>query len=217
MSCGMRICNSRAEWLEARKIVGGSDAACVLGMNPWKNNVELWLEKTGQCTPEDISKKDVVLYGTKAEAPLRQIFKLDYPEYKVEYRQNNLWTNSKYPWAHASLDGWLTERGTGRKGILEIKTTNIMASRQKEEWKDKIPDNYYCQILHYLAVTEFDFAILKAQLKWVIEKEVYCQVKHYRIERADVEGDIEVLMEKEKVFADQVINRKKPALILPEI
>ena len=164
MSAAMTVLKSREEWLTTRKTIGGSDAACILGKNPWKSNVELYLEKTGQCTPDDISNKDVVKYGTEAEKPLRRLFKLDYPDMKVEYRENNLWTNDKYPWAHASLDGWLTDKD-GRRGILEIKTTNVMSSRQKEQWNEKIPDNYYCQILWYLGVTEFDFAILKAQLR----------------------------------------------------
>ena len=49
----------------------------------------------------------------------------------------------------ASLDGELVDQD-GRKGILEIKTTNILQSMQYEKWKDRIPDNYYIQVLHYL-------------------------------------------------------------------
>ena len=217
MSAAMTVFKSREEWLTARTTIGGSDAACILGKNPWKSNVELYLEKTGQCTPDDISNKDVVKYGTEAEKPLRRLFKLDYPDMKVEYREHNLWTNKEYPWAHASLDGWLTDKD-GRKGILEIKTTNVMSSRQKEQWNERIPDNYFVQILHYMAVTEADFAILKAQLKWEIEGEVYCQTRHYRIERADYEDDISYLMEKEKKFVtENILKRKKPDQILPEI
>ena len=217
MSAAMTVFKSREEWLTARKTIGGSDAACILGKNPWKSNVELYLEKTGQCTPDDISNKDVVKYGTEAEKPLRRLFKLDYPDMKVEYREHNLWANDKYPWAHASLDGWLTDKD-GRKGILEIKTTNVMSSRQKEQWNERIPDTYFVQVLHYMAVAEADFTILKAQLKWEIEGEVYCQTRHYRIERADYEDDIAYLMEKEKKFVtENILKRKKPDQILPEI
>ena len=36
---------SKPEWLLARKgKIGGSDAAAVLGLNPYKNNVEFWNE-----------------------------------------------------------------------------------------------------------------------------------------------------------------------------
>ena len=102
-------------------------------------------------TLEDISDKPYVRYGHDAEPLLRELFKLDFPDYKVGYRDNNLFLNSRYPWAHASLDGWL-EDPEGRTGILEIKTTEILQSMQKEKWKDRIPDNYYLQVLHYMMV-----------------------------------------------------------------
>lgn len=209
---------TRAEWLEARQsFIGGSDASAIMGMNPYKTNVELWLEKTGQFKPEDISDKPYVKYGTVAEDYLRELFKLDYPQYEVKYEPNNMWTNDKYPWAHASLDGWLYDRQSGRRGILEIKTTNILQSMQKEKWHNRIPDNYYCQCIFYLAVTDFEFVILKAQLKTEFNGDVYLQTKHYRIERADVEEDIEMLMTETKKFAEYVKTRRRPPLVLPNV
>lgn len=218
MAVEMKILSSHEEWLEARKnYIGGSDAAAVLGMNPYKTNIELWQEKTGQTTPEDISDKPYVQYGTQAEMHLRGLFRLDFPEYEVHYVENNLWLNDKYPFAHASLDGWLTEKETGRKGILEIKTSNILQSQQKEKWNERIPDNYYIQTLWYMAVTEFEFVILKANLKTVFNGVPYIQTKHYRIERADVEADIEYLMKKGSEFWEYVKSGKKPPLALPQI
>lgn len=210
------VLSSRDEWLQHRSRIGGSDAAAIVGMNPYKNNVELWQIKTGQLIPEDISEKPYVKYGTEAEEHIRSLFALDFPQYEVEYIENNMYLNDKYPFAHASLDGWLTDQD-GRKGILEIKTTNILQSMQKEKWNHRIPDNYYIQVLHYMMVTEFDFAVLVAQLKSEFKGEVYKQVKHYKIERADVEEDIQYLQESEAKFWKQVQERKKPNLVLPEI
>lgn len=214
----MKILSSHDEWLNARKnYIGGSDAAAVLGLNPYKSNLELWQEKTGLVTPEDISDKPYVKYGTQAEMHLRGLFRLDFPEYQVEYTENNLWLNDKYPFAHASLDGWLTDQD-GRKGVLEIKTTNILQSMQKEKWDHRIPDNYYIQVLHYLMVTEFDFAVLKAQLKYEFPGgDIMLQTKHYKIERSEVQEDIAYLMQKESDFWKSVQAKKKPALLLPEI
>lgn len=213
----MQTFESREEWLKARRnYIGGSDAAAALGLNPWKDNVTLWLEKTGQIIPEDISGKPYVQYGTQAERHLRGLFRLDFPEYKVFYVENNMFTNDAYPWAHYSADGWLEDQD-GRKGILEIKTTNILQSMQKEKWKDKIPDNYYCQLLHGLMVTEFEFAILKAQLKFDYGGEIVMHTRHYKIERSEVEADIEYLEHSERSFWKSVQDRKQPALILPEI
>ncbi len=71
---------------------------------------------------------------------------------------------------------------------------------QKENWKGKIPENYYVQVLHCLMVTEYDFAVLKAQLKSVFNNEVYIQIRHYFIDRNEVEEDIEYLCREEEKF-----------------
>lgn len=207
----------RAEWLEARKNrIGGSEAACIVGMNPYRSNVELWEIKTGQVEAEDISDKPYVKYGSEAEQHLRELFKLDFPQYKVSYVEDNMWLNDKYPFAHASLDGWLEDE-QGRKGILEIKTTNILQSMQKEKWKNRIPDNYYCQVLWYLGVTGFDFAILKSQLKYDYGGDIMLNTKHYKIERKDVIEDIEYLFKEAKEFSEYVKNDTIPPLKLPMI
>ena len=214
----MNVLQNHAAWLEARShYIGGSDAAAVLGLNPYKSNLELWQEKTGLVVPEDISEKPYVKYGHAAEGYLRDLFALDFPEYEVGYTENNIWLNDAFPFAHASLDGWLADQD-GRKGILEIKTTNILQSMQKEKWDHRIPDNYYIQVLHYLMVTEFDFAVLKAQLKYEFQGgDIMLQTKHYKIERSEVQQDILYLAQKEADFWESVQAKKKPALLLPEI
>lgn len=212
----MIVLKDQDEWLANRSRIGGSDASAIVGMNPYRTNIELWQIKTGQLVPEDISDKPYVKYGTQAEEHLRELFRLDFPEYQVEYTENNMFLNDRFPFAHASLDGWLTDQD-GRQGILEIKTTNILQSMQKEKWNHRIPDNYYIQLLHYFMVTEFDFAILKAQLKSEFNREIYLQTRHYKIERSEVQEDIEFLEDAEKNFWNQVKERKRPDLILPEI
>ena len=207
--------DSMEEWLVNRKGIGGSDASAILGLNPYKTNQELWMEKKGQMSPVDISGKSYVKYGNDAEPLLRALFALDYPEYKVEYYDNNMIINKKYPWAHASLDGELMDPD-GRRGILEIKTTNILQSMQWEKWDNRIPDNYYIQVLHYLLVTEYDFVVLKAQLKRVRDGEVRLTTKHYHIEREEVLSDIKMLKEEEEAFWYSLQSGQEPGLLLPE-
>lgn len=213
----MQVLPNREDWLKHRTKIGGSDASAILGKNPYKTNVELWKDKAFHLMPEDISDKPYVKYGTEAEKYLRELFKMDYPQYEMFYEENNMWTNDTYPFAHASLDGWLKDEA-GRMGIWECKTTNILQSRQKEMWDHRLPENYYIQILHYLMVTEFEFVELKAQLKSVFsDGSVYLQTRHYHIERSDVEADITYLAEEERKFWKCVENMKAPPLVLPEI
>ncbi len=205
---------SREDWLNKRtSFVGGSEAAALVGRNPYMTNIDLYRIKTGQQARENIDNKDYVIYGHNAEPHLRELFALDYPEYKVGYVDNNMWLNDEYPFAHASLDGWLTDQD-GRKGILEIKTTNILQSMQKEKWDHRIPDNYYCQVLWYLGVTGFEFAVLKAQLKYDYDGDIFLTTKHYYIDRAEVQDDIDYLMQRGAAFAEYIEKGKEPPLVI---
>ena len=209
---------SRAEWLKARRpYLGGSEAACVLGLNPYKTNVQLWEEKMGLAQPADISGNPLVQYGSQAERYLRELFMLDFPSYGLWYVANNMFRNTAYPWAHASVDGLLKEMDTGRSGVLEIKTATVNTSAQREKWNDRVPDSYYVQVLHYMAVLELDFAVIKAQLKTDYDGNVRLETRHYKIERGEVDEDIKMLMDAERDFTESIKQSKRPALILPRI
>ncbi len=209
----------REEWLKNRKtMIGGSDASAILGMNPYKTNIEVWMEKTGRTVPEDIGHKPYVKYGIEAEQYLTALFALDHPQYVVKANTDyTVYRHPKYPFIAGTLDGELTEIETGRRGVLEIKTTEILNSMHREKWNDKIPDNYYIQCLHYLLATGWEFAILKAQLKTVWGDEVRLNTRHYTIEKSEVEDDLEYLLTKEIEFWQYVTKDKKPNLVLPPI
>ena len=215
MSLRMYEYKTRDAWLKARKkYIGGSDVACILGMNPFKTNLQLYREKKGLVMPDDLSDNPLVTYGTNAEPHIRAMFELDYPNLKVEYVPDNSWRNSKYPFAAASLDGWLTDE-SGRKGILEIKTATITSGSQAQKWKDKIPDNYYCQVLYYLGVTEWSFVDLRANLKYQFPNEPLRIITNdYHIERSEVEEDIATIMEKAAEFHKALEEGHEPPVIL---
>ena len=205
------------EWLEQRKCgIGGSDAGTVLGVNKYKSNVELWLEKTGQSEPEDISDKPAVKFGKFAEQHLRELFKQDFPDYQVDYHEFWMYQNDKYPFIYATLDGELIAPD-GSKGILEIKTTTIQNKSQWDEWEDKIPDSYYAQVLHQLVATGWNFAVLKAYIRYYKDGELRVSIRHYRIDRKDKEVEMQYLIEHESKFWACVKSKTRPALLLPEI
>ena len=56
-------------WLKVRNTgIGGSDAAAIMGLNPYKSPYELWLEKTGQAEAPDLSGNQFIYWGKKNEA-----------------------------------------------------------------------------------------------------------------------------------------------------
>ena len=214
----IKLKHNSQEWLAFRTTgIGGSDASAVLGLNPWKSNVELWEEKVGLRAQLAIADNAAVEYGTKAEKPLRDLFLLDFPEYRISTIKNSVFKADDFMFA--SLDGELVDKKTKRKGVLEIKTSTIFSSMNRERWAGKIPQNYYIQLLHYLLVTGYDFAILKAQLKSSQDGGVHLQTRHYYVDGTDenVKGDMQYLFEAERAFWADVKAKKRPALILPQI
>ncbi|MDR1942189.1 MAG: YqaJ viral recombinase family protein [Endomicrobium sp.] len=217
---------TRTEWLKQRQNgIGGSEAAAIMGMNPYMTNAELWEYKTGKRVRADVDN-EYMRYGREAEKPLIELFALDYPDYRVTIPKSyTLIMNPNYPFILGTVDGNLEEiMPIVRKGFLEVKTTFILASNQKERWNERVPDNYYIQLLHYLLVNpEYQFCWLKAQLKseWKNDsgkKEIRLTTKHYYFERAEVEEDLKILLEKEVEFWEKYVMKDiRPPLVLPAI
>lgn len=208
------------EWLKERKYgIGASDSAAIMGMSKWKSNAQLWEEKVGLREAEDISGKPFVQYGHDAEPHLRALFALDHPELAVTYDSPyKIIRNDAHPFIFCTPDGELQEKATGRRGGLEIKTTEIRNPRQWDDWKDRIPDTYYCQVCHQMIATGWDFVWLIVQIKWITrDGELRKMIKEYLIERAEVEEDLELIEEETIEFWKSVETKKPPALKLPEI
>jgi putative phage-type endonuclease len=199
----MQIFKTREEWLKARRgTIGGSDAGAVIGVSPFRSSWEAWQDMTGQAQRREPTQEawDRMRYGLQAEAPLRELFKLDFPEYNFQYYENNLWTNDLFPWAHASLDGWMYDQA-GRMGVWECKTATIKTEDDLiSQWRGHIPDIYYKQILHQMAVTGADFAVEKAHRKLTYLHTTAILTRHYFYEREDNKALIYTLMQLEKEF-----------------
>lgn len=206
-------------WLQTRREgIGASDAGVLLGMSPYKTNVQLWEEKVGLRVPEDISDKPYVQYGHDAEPHLRALFALDHPELEVKYDSPyKIIRNDDHPFIQASPDGELVERSTGRKGGLEIKTTEIRSPTQWKEWDGRIPETYYCQVLWQMLAIGWEFVWLKAQIKWHRNGELRLDTREYLIERAEVQDDLAITMEAGIDFWKHVQEKKRPALKLPSL
>ena len=216
----MQPIQTEADWLKARLSgIGASEASAIVGCNPYMSNVDLWRIKTGRKAAPDISSNAHVAYGHAAEPHIRELFALDYADrYIVQYGGAfDMVHNQDHPWLFATLDGRLIECETDRRGILEIKTSEILRSLAREKWRDGVPDNYYTQLLHQLLATGWDFAVLHAQLKRVWDGELKTTRQSYFIERAEVQDDLDYLLEQECKFWEYVQADREPPLLLPSL
>lgn len=211
---------SHEEWLKERRFgIGASDAAALLGMSKWKTNQQLFEEKAGLREPEDISDKPYVQYGHDAEPHIRGLFALNHPELKVSYESPyKIIRNSEHNFIFCTPDGELEEIGTDRKGGLEIKTTEIRNPSQWDDWKGRIPDQYYCQVIWQMIATGWQFVWLTALIKYYTkEGELQMSIREYLIERDEVLGDIQHTKSEGIAFWKKIEAKQKPALKLPNI
>jgi putative phage-type endonuclease len=225
----VHLFKNRKEWLDYRvKGIGGSDASACLGKNPYKTNVELWNQKSrslhhGSYQEEEPFNMEAMQYGIDAEPLLRKLFELKFPNMKVYHQENCILQSVSNPHELYSPDGLLIDE-LGRKGVLEIKTANVFATMHKEKWgsynremrayEERIPENYYIQVLHGLNVTEFDYVYVIAELMSVRNDKPYSEIVNFKIERCDVEEDLKYLRSRLNDFWQSIVDGKEPNLLL---
>ncbi len=139
---------SREEWLSVRgQGIGSSDAACAVGISPYKSPLELWLEKTERQAAPDLASNDAVFWGTTLEHIIANVY-AHRTGSKVR-RLNAVLQHPDHPFMLANLDR-VVQHPTDGNGILEVKTAGVNSAKF---WDEGVPDSYQCQVLHQLAVT----------------------------------------------------------------
>lgn len=181
------------EWLKQRQRgIGGSDAAAICGLNPWKSPIAVYLEKIGQAEKQEDNER--MRIGRDLEDYVAQRFS-EATGLKVR-RRNAILQYSEYPFMLANVDRLIIGKDEG----LECKVTNSYA---KKEWEEEIPPHYEIQCHHYMMVTGYKawwIAVLIGNEKFVYK----------RIERD--EDIITSLMQIEYDFwHHHVLPRKMPA------
>lgn len=183
------------KWLKLRNTgLGGSDAGVVMGVNPYRSRLTLWMEKTGQKEPDDLMEIEAVQWGIRNEPTIAEWF-CDVTGKKL--RKCGTLRSVQHPWLLANVDRLVVGENAG----LEIKTAGV---KQAGRWKgEEIPDEYYCQCQHYMLVTGCD--------KWYIAVLIGGnKAIHKEIPRNN--SFIEELFKKEAAFWSLVENN-----IMPEV
>lgn len=133
----------KTEWLKHRQAgIGGSDASCIAGLNPWKSAIQLYMDKKEENPKEQKSLR--MELGNRLEGLVAELF-TEATGLKVR-NVNGILKNDKYPFALANIDRAIV----GEKAFLECKTTNSYALK---EWEEGVPAHYEIQCLHYMAIT----------------------------------------------------------------
>jgi len=135
---------------ERIRFIGGSDAAKILGLSRYGTPLSVWVFKTGQVEPDDISEEMPVLLGNMLEETVGKLFEKETGKELIP--AVNTFYHPKYPFIGGNLD-FLVK---GEKAFFEAKTTNSFKQKDWEGGEEEIPVEYIMQCFHYLNVTGFD-------------------------------------------------------------
>lgn len=174
------------EWLALRRTgIGGSDAGAIMGVSPYKGAFTVWADKQGKLPP--LEDNEAMRQGRDLEDYVARRF-AEASGLRVRHEYSML-RSVEHPCMLADID----RRIIGERAGLECKTSRdiTMARYRNGEY----PMEYYCQCLHYLAVTGWDC--------WYLAVLVYgTDLLIYKICRDEVMDDIEALIKAEEAFWD---------------
>jgi len=176
--------------------LGGSDIGAMLGLSPWKTPLELWAEKCGHVTPDEIGHKDIIIFGNLLEDIVASEFSRRLG--KKVARRNKTITHPKHDFMLGNID----RKVVGESAVLEVKTASAWLQQQWGEiGSDDVPLYYLTQGVHYMSVLDVDvcyFAVLIGgnEFRW------------YEVHRdMDIEKS---LIEKESQFWRAVLSNEPP-------
>lgn len=134
---------------ERRGFIGGSDAASILGVSPWRSAFRCWCEKRGEVEPADLSGEFYVYWGNVLEDVVAQEFaRRSGLRIKKEPR---LLRARKHPF----IGGHIDRRILVERTFLECKTSNAWDYSHwghPDAGREGIPLHYLAQCDHYMMV-----------------------------------------------------------------
>lgn len=204
------------EWLKQRKTgIGGSEVSIILNLNQYKTPYQLFMEKKGNAI-EHITNA-AIEKGNRLEQPLIDVFYALHPDYiPIDTKHISL-KSKEYAFMNANLDGaFLNEEN--EKCILEIKSTTIQNKKMLNEWGywdneqgmwiERVPDAYYCQVLHYMVTTKIKHAVIYAILDFAYKNGQETREVHFYWH--DCIDDINYIITEEKKFWKRLEDNDPP-------
>ena len=209
----------------ANRGIGGSSASALFNENKHQDKLDIYCAMVAPMfEKENIEEHDneSTLRGKALEPIIRNLFAYRFKD-KFKVQSPNGFTQYRRidkEYMTATLDGILTDKTTGERWILEIKTHENGGKADMEEWKNHLPQRYFIQVIHYLAVlNDFKGAIVVADILNTdydlneplrAEKGNSDEIKVYVLEREKFEKEIALVEEVETEFMENNVNARIP-------
>jgi putative phage-type endonuclease len=181
-------------WLEKRMTcIGGSDAGPVMGLSDYGSALTVYLVKKGLVRSGEMSR--AAKRGKILESVIRQLTQEEHPNLIIE-SVPYMFYSPEHSFMGANLDSVILAETPVVIGGAKIKGLGgheIKSSKTGYGFGDgEVPDTYYAQVQHYMAVLDLPWFLLSV---YVLDTE---EVRHYPIFRN--EEFIKTLIDKETDF-----------------
>ena len=139
------------EWLAFRRTgIGASEVGSVLGVNPWKSAVDVWLEKQGRTEP--FAGNNATYWGQRLEDIVAQEYSL-----RTGYSVRRLNYTLRKGVLIADLDRLCHTDGCLPAYRDEIRTDRVLeakTARDRSLWAEGLPLSYEAQCLVYMGMAD---------------------------------------------------------------
>lgn len=152
-----------AEQLEQRKAtLGSSEIAAIVGADPWKTPLDVWMSKTGRGVDVSSEQTDI---GDALEEPIARLAARRLGA--VAFDKAGTFTHGLYPWVTATPD-FLVSLGSHSheaRQVLEVKNVGYMMARKwgdEDEGTDGVPYRVQLQTQWQTEVCDIEHAHVAA-------------------------------------------------------
>lgn len=191
---------SAAQIEERRLGIGGSDAGAILGVDPWKTRLQIYLEKIGEAPPD--TRSEAADLGNDLEPWVAEQFQR---RTGLEvYQPDCAFEHPRYSWMRANVDRLIR----GRRAGLECKAigqTSFLSLEVRQAWEEgRIPAEKRAQCNHYMAVLGCDEWFLAALIGGL-------GYRIYRLRRS-TSAEAELIEAETAFWFDHVEKREPPEI-----
>lgn len=180
--------------------IGASECAALFGESPWLTAYKLFMIKTGQIQPDDLSKSEPVIWGNILEDGVA----VRYGQVTgLKLRRSNItFRHKQHPHIFCHPDRIIE----GEKKLVEVKCTASWNKGYGDEESDNIPSYVLIQVQHQMLVKNVDVTDV------AVFKGIHFPLSIYTIQR-DFEMS-EIITEKcNKFWIDNVLKKVAPPLV----
>lgn len=184
--------------------IGSSDCAAILGVSPWRTQLDVFLDKTRGAEPTTPEKNKIFERGKRLEPYVLDMLREEEGLHIVATNQRH--THPDYGFLAGEVDAEFFDKKLQSTQNIEIKTTNFYS---RDDWgdigSDAIPVHYTAQAMHNLMLTGRKVCIFGVLLG----------VDDFRVYRVERDNDLCEHIKKTEVdfWQKNILANKPPATV----